>query len=148
MILFMKIKILLTILIITIFFIVGCTASNPTFSDIKMKPNKYLNKEVTIEGIVVLNVESEFGKGNGFAKVFIVNSEEDSKLLHKAPHIYGLALFKDGEFIVCKESSNNDISCTEENIDNDHYTIQGFIRKAADRFYVEVTHMVKTNDLY
>ena len=92
-----------------------------------------------------MHTTGNFGSGDGSAEAFIVKIEEDSQKLQTNPHQYGFALYKDGDFIKCYDRDG--ISCNSE-IDNDHYTIRGTIRKAGDRFYIDVIHMVKTNDLY
>jgi len=143
----MKYKLLLIITVINLLFVVGCAPKEPTFTDIQSSPEKYLNKEVTLAGFVGLHINTEFGTGSGNADAFIFATEQQSLMVGTDPYAFGFPLFKDGEFIECTESREGSISCTSD-IDNDHYTIQGIIRKASDRFYIEVVHMVKTNDLY
>ncbi|MBT4935645.1 hypothetical protein HOL21_02390 [Candidatus Woesearchaeota archaeon] len=143
----MKYKTLFIITIISILFIVGCTPKEPSFTDIKNSPNTYLNKEVSLAGFVGLHITEEFGSGNGHAEAFIFATEQQSQIVTQNPHTFGFPLFNNGAFIECSENNVGSTSCTSD-IDNDHYTIRGIIREASGRFYIEVVHMIKTNDLY
>lgn len=158
----MEAKLLIVVTIISLFLLTSCTPSEltpsePTLSDLVSNPSKHVNKEMTIKGFLGHHVEVGFGSGGAEARIFIVPTEAETELIYPIgdeAYSYGFPLFKNGEFIECYESPARELSC-DEDIDDDHYTIRGILRKGeniqrtgGDGYYFEVINMVKTNSLY